>query len=174
VPESPIVVGPEAVRLRFGPGAPATVPPPIPLAPMRPRRPWTRPFVRTMLTVLIIGAVGVAWWWRSQPAVSVAVISVAPAQPPGDACDITVDVIGTVGTDGRPGIFTYQWVRSDGQASEVLRRSTELGSTTVQVHLHWTFHGEGTYEARATLRILTPTRSAATGHFTYACLPAES
>ena len=82
---------------------------------------------------------------------------------------MTVDVVGTVTTDGRAGTFTYQWLRSDGQVSAELTGSVADGVTSTQVHLMWTFSGPGTYPASATLRVLRPDPVEAVGHLTYSC-----
>jgi hypothetical protein len=112
--------------------------------------------------------VGVLWWRQRNP-LHVSAAEVGTALAAREGCDITVDVVGTVRTNGRAGTFSYRWIRSDGGRSEVLHQSVEAGSQTVAVHLYWTFRGRGTYRATATLEIVGPTPSQASGVYTYAC-----
>src|SRR5690606_33839230 len=104
----------------------------------------------------IVAAVGGYLWWQRQNPLAVTAATVAPAEPPGDQCDVTVDVVGTVQTNGRPGTITYQWIRSDGETSGVLDQTVAAGAASVQVHLFWSFSGRGRYDATATLQILAP------------------
>jgi len=117
---------------------------------------------------LAAGVAGVFWYRQRNPLV-VTAVAVAPAEPPGSRCDITIDVVGTVQTNGRAGTFSYQWVRSDGQTSAVLDQSLPRGAAAVEVHLYWSFSGRGTLPVTATLKILAPSPVEATGAFTYAC-----
>jgi len=43
------------------------------------------------------------------------------------------------------------------------------GDKTVQVHLEWVFHGKGTVQAVAKLRVLTPDPAEASVTFPYSC-----
>jgi hypothetical protein len=43
------------------------------------------------------------------------------------------------------------------------------GNKTVQVHLKWPFHGKGTIQAVARLRVLTPDTAEASITFPYSC-----
>lgn len=136
-------------------------------APPGRRRPRRGGLLAALLTVAV--AIAVAYLLSRPDPLRVTGASVAPAVDPGGSCDVTVDVVGTVTTDGRPGALTYQWLRSDGQASQELSQSVADGATSTQVHLMWTFSGSGTYPATATLRVLRPDRLDAVGHFTYSC-----
>ncbi len=98
--------------------------------------------------------------------------SVAPAVDPNGSCDSTVDVVGSISTNGRPGTLTYRWLRSDGETSAELTQPVAEGATSTQVHLMWTFSGTGRYPASATIRVLRPDPVDAVGHFTYSC-PAD-
>lgn len=106
--------------------------------------------------------------WRPDPVVLTGA-EVGPAAPPGQACDVTVDVVGTIHTNGRAGTIGYRWLRSDGESSEPLTQTVEDGQTSAQVHLFWTLSGKGRYPATATLEITQPQPLSATGGFTYAC-----
>jgi hypothetical protein len=166
----PAAAPPQQANLRFGPGAdtrpgarPATA------TRRRRRRGRLRTIASALLTLAILAGVGGYLWWQRQNPLVVTAAVVAPAQPPGEECDVTVDVVGTVQTNGRGGTVTYQWVRSDGEASAVLDQSVPNGSGSTQVHLFWSFSGEGSYDATATLKILAPTPMEASGEFTYRC-----
>jgi hypothetical protein len=106
--------------------------------------------------------------WRPDPVVLTGA-EVAPAAPVGQACDVTVDVVGTIRTNGRAGTIGYRWLRSDGESSEPLTQTVEAGQTSAQVHLFWTLSGKGRYPATATLEITQPQPLTATGGFTYSC-----
>ena len=79
-----------------------------------------------------------------------------PGAAPGHACDVTLDVVGTIQTDGRGGVVTYQWLRNDGETSAVLREILLPGRDEAVVHLHWALTGQGTFHATATLSVLAP------------------
>jgi hypothetical protein len=164
------------VHLRFGSGVPAsaaqvwqgTTTPPDQRRRGRRRR-TARAVLSGLVTLALVGGVLGFLWWRQQNPLVVTAAAVAPAQPPGNACDLTVDVVGTVQTNGKAGTFTYLWVRSDGQTSAVLDQSVTSGVASTQVHLYWSFSGQGTLDVSATLKILAPTPLEAIGEFTYAC-----
>ena len=166
------------MHLRFGSGVPAsaaqvwqgtTTPPDQRRRGGGRRRRTLRAVLSGLITLALVGGVLGFLWWRQQNPLVVTAAVVAPAQPPGNACDLTVDVVGTVQTNGKAGTFTYQWVRSDGQTSAVLDQSVTSGVASTQVHLYWSFSGQGTLDVSATLKILAPTPLEATGEFTYAC-----
>jgi hypothetical protein len=96
-------------------------------------------------------------------------VAVAPAQLPGDQCNVTVTVVGTIQTNSRGGTVSYQWIRSGGLTTPISAVTAANGHATVRVYLRWSFRGTGTYRAGATLRVLTP--GVARGHtaFTYLC-----
>lgn len=163
----------EGAVLRFGPGVQGALaqrstrtPPPVPPPPARPRRPGPRRYalpVLVLLAVLILLA-----WQRIGPALTVRGAAVtAPSAPVG--CDGTADIVGTVSTDGRPGTLTYRWTRSDGTSSGVLREEVAQGQKEARLRLLWTFEGTGRYEARAELRILSPSTHTAAAGLTYDC-----
>jgi hypothetical protein len=79
----------------------------------------------------------------------------APAAQPGRACDVTVDVVGTIHTNG--------------ESTGPLTQTTEVGKLDVQVHLLWTLSGKGSYPATATLEISQPRPLSAVSRFTYSC-----
>jgi hypothetical protein len=97
-------------------------------------------------------------------------VAVAPAsQPRPGHCDVTVNVVGTIVTNGRGGTVMYQWTRSDGTTSPVQTATIASGRLSEQVHLYWTIRGSGTVHARATLRVISPSVKAASTSFVYSC-----
>lgn len=154
--------------LRFGPGVPGADEP-IPgwgaaARPAQRRRGW----IGGLITLGLIAGVLAYLLLQGRDPVAVTMITVTAQNPPG-ACDVTVDVVGTVTTNGRPGTFVYQWLRSDGQTTAPQTQSVASGQTSVPVVLQWSVSGRGTFDAQATLRILEPSPGEGVGGFTYSC-----
>jgi hypothetical protein len=122
-------------------------------------------------TVLLAVLVFLAWQ-RYGPGLAVEDVAVRTAAA-GPGCDDTADVVGVIGTNGRPGTVTYRWVRSDGTSSELLREKMTRGQKEARLHLLWTFHGRGEFRAGAELRIVSPSPRTATATFTYRCPAGE-
>jgi hypothetical protein len=121
-----------------------------------------------VLTLLIVAGVVAFLLLRDGSSVVVQRVDVR-AVPATATCDTTVDVVGTLVTDGQAGSVRYQWVRSDGQTSEVLSQTIASGVTTTDVHLQWSVTGQGRLAATATLRVLDPAPVEGSGGFTYSC-----
>ena len=115
--------------------------------------------------VLAAGAIA---WWRYSEGLAVTGVSV-DVVPVAQSCDVTVDIIGTVRTNGRSGLLRYEWVRNDGQTSGALEQRLNAGTSSTEFRLRWTFNGKGTYDAAARLRILAPTAMESADEFTYHC-----
>ncbi len=134
----------------------------------RPRRGWAIAAVFVLLAA--IGAAVTFVLMRQHGALAVTAVAVAPANPPGHGqCDVTVNVVGTIVTNGRGGTVTYQWTRSDGTTSPVQTATIASGRTSEQVHLYWTIRGRGTIQAGAKLRVLSPSVQAGSTSFVYSC-----
>lgn len=161
----------EGSVLRFGPGVTAALPAPFPLSPGPAPRPRRREWRRyTLAAVVLIAVLGYLAWQRYGPALEVRDVTVATdARGPG--CDGTADVVAVVRTNGRPGILTYRWLRSDGTRSEQLTERVPSGRTEARLHLLWTFQGAGAYAAKAELELVSPVRQTAAAEFTYRCRP---
>ncbi|WP_328297113.1 hypothetical protein OG389_04325 [Streptomyces sp. NBC_00435] len=161
----------EGSVLRFGPGVTAALPLPFPLDPEpRPvRRPggWRRYTLAAAVLVAVLAYLG---WQRYGPALEVQDVTVA-TDPQGPGCDATADVVAVVRTNGRPGVLTYRWLRSDGTRSEQLTERAPSGRHEARLHLLWTFQGAGTYPAKAELQLVSPTGRTAATQFTYRCRP---
>ena len=169
------------VNLRFGQGVPPA-PPAWQMAAAQAAPPPRRKksvgkriaaFFSALTTVallVIAGYVAWTWWQENNNAVQVTKVTVTPVIPPTTAaCDVNVDVVGLIETDGQAGKITYQWLRNDGETSSLLEQSVKKGERSVQVHLFWRFQGKGSRDAEATLRILKPTVIQGSSKFTYSC-----
>ncbi|MGD9530151.1 serine/threonine-protein kinase [Pseudonocardia sp.] len=121
-----------------------------------------------LVTALAAAALLAFAYLRDPTPLQVAGASVAATEP-GRACDVTVDVVGSVRTNGRAGEITYTWSRSDGETTAMLTEPVAAGQTSVDVHLLWTLTGRGRHDATATLRVIEPTPTEAAGSFTYDC-----
>ncbi|MFG1673389.1 hypothetical protein [Micromonospora sp. NPDC049282] len=161
-------------ELRFGPGVPAT-PPPAPAwpvaPPVRPTRPlWRRvvSVLSTVLTAALLVAVGLYLWQRLRP-LEVEQVSVAVPRPAGVACDVTVDVVATVRTNGHAGTIRYQWFRSDAPPGALLSERVGGGQRTATLTLRWTFSGVGATTGTATVNIVEPSPVQAGTRVSYRC-----
>jgi hypothetical protein len=167
--------GHDAASIRIGNGVVSAVTPPSSGgARSASRRFWGRAtrILSGLATVVLIGAaVWTAWqWWQHlRDKVQVASVAVAPAQVLDGECDVQYDIVGTITTNGKAGIVSYEWVRSDGQNSGTLKQSVGAGQTSTTVHLHWEFTGEGAMNATATLRVLAPTQTEGSAQIPYSC-----
>ncbi|MFG1656456.1 hypothetical protein ACGFIY_08005 [Micromonospora chersina] len=161
-------------ELRFGPGVPAT-PPPAPAWPAAPPARRARPVWRrvvsvlsTLLTAALLVVVGLYLWQRLRP-LEVEGVTVAVPRPPGVACDVTVDVVATVRTNGRGGVIRYQWFRSDAPPGSLLTERVGRGQRTTTLTLKWTFSGVGTTTGAATVNIIEPSPVQAGTQVRYRC-----
>ncbi|GHJ53768.1 hypothetical protein Nm8I071_30750 [Nonomuraea sp. TT08I-71] len=161
-------------EVRFGPGVPAT-PPPAPAWPAgptarRPRPVWRRvvSVLSTLLTAALLVVVGLYLWQRLRP-LEVEGVTVAVPRPPGVACDVTVDVVATVRTNGRGGVIRYQWFRSDAPPGSLLTERVGRGQRTATLTLKWTFSGVGATTGSATVNIIEPSPLQAGTQVRYRC-----
>ncbi|WP_354643973.1 hypothetical protein [Kitasatospora camelliae] len=160
---------------RFGPGVPpqaaavwhgSTTTIQQPIEPPKRRRKGRWVVLPLVLALLAAGA----WfgWQRFGRPTAVAAATVS-SDAAGPACDGTAVITGTLETTGGEGNVTYRWVRSDGTTSEVLTQHVPSGHHRTDVILRWTFQGQGTMDATATLEVLTPTVRSASTTFPYDC-----
>ncbi|GIF20044.1 hypothetical protein BJ973_002051 [Actinoplanes tereljensis] len=170
VPPAQRSAPPPAIEVRFGPGVPVAAPswPTAPAAPRRPR--WRRlvSILSSLLTLALVVVVGLYLWQRLSPLV-VESATVAVPKPAGNSCDVTVNVVATVHTNGKSGTIRYQWIRSDNPPSAVLTEQVGSGQRTAALTLKWTFNGVGTTTETATLNITEPTPMQATTKVAYRC-----
>jgi hypothetical protein len=156
--------------LRFGPGVPAVIAaaPILTVAetPLPPRRLRRDRAVNLALTLAL--AAVVVWLLWPAGALRARAVSVK-ATPNLVACEKTAEVVATVQTNGNAGRLTYRWTRNDGIGSGTLVQSVGRGRHSVNLHLTWAFHGPGSYDARATVQVLSPGTQSATVNFSYVC-----
>jgi hypothetical protein len=161
-------------ELRFGPGVP--VPPaatpgwPATAPARRPRPLWRRlvSMLSSLLTLALLVVVGLYLWQRLSPLV-VESATVAVPRPAGKRCNVTVDVVATVRTNGRGGVIRYQWFRSDAPPGAVLTEQVGSGQRTATLTLKWTFSGVGTTTETATVNIIEPSPIQAGTQVAYRC-----
>lgn len=118
--------------------------------------------------LVLIAVLAILLWQHSGSSLTVTDAAVQAASP-SLTCDGTAKVTATMHTNGANGTITYRWRRSDGTVSDTLRQQTAKGSTDVHVVLLWSFHGQGTMNATATLDVLSPGQLSASTTFAYSC-----
>jgi hypothetical protein len=161
-------------QLRFGPGVPvpAAAAPSWPATTTagRPRRRWRRlvSLLSSLLTLALLVVVGLYLWQRLSPLV-VEGAQVAVPRPAGNRCNVTVDVVATVRTNGRSGVIRYQWFRSDASPGAILTEQVGRGQRTATLTLKWAFSGVGTTTETATVNITEPTPVQAGTQVAYRC-----
>ena len=164
----PPVPSPQPVELlRFGPGVPAVLADAaLPAVEPAPRLPRRGRVLNAALTLVLAAVVG----WLLWPSGSLRVRTVSVRATPGVvACQKSADVVATVHTNGNAGKLKYRWTRNDGVGSGTLVQSLARGQHSVDLHLTWTFHGPGSYDARAAVQLLSPGNTGATVNFRYVC-----
>jgi hypothetical protein len=124
----------------------------------------------TLLTLALLAAVGIYLWQRISP-LEITGVTVAVPEPAGDRCDVTVDVVATVRTNGRGGVIEYQWLRSGSPPSNVLTERVGRGQRSVDLTLEWTFTGVGSTRQTATVNITSPAPMQAQTEVAYDCRP---
>ncbi|WP_230415580.1 hypothetical protein [Micromonospora tarapacensis] len=160
-------------ELRFGPGVPVAPPPapawPTPPPPRR-RSAWRRlvSVLSTLLTLVLLAAVGL-WIWQRLSPLEIVEVSVAVPRPADERCDVSVDVVAAVRTNGRAGVIEYQWLRSGSAPGALLTERVGWGQRTVELTLRWSFGGVGSTTETATVNIVSPSPAQATTEVSYAC-----
>ncbi|WP_320069885.1 hypothetical protein [Micromonospora sp. RTGN7] len=160
-------------ELRFGPGVPgaAAVPTWGQAGPARrPRPAWRRvvSVLSALCTVVLVVAVGFfIWQWLSP--LEVEGVTVAVAEPAGNRCDVTVEVVATVRTNGNAGTIRYQWLRSGAAPGALVGERVGRGQRTVTLPLKWSFAGVGTTRETATVNIVEPSVAQASTEVRYVC-----
>jgi hypothetical protein len=120
-----------------------------------------------LITVAIVAGVGVYLWEREHQTLKITAVGVTPTNK-SVGCNGTADIVGTISTNGYGGAISYQWVRN-GVADKVLVADDASGSNAVRISLKWAFHGKGTGQAVAELRVLDPQEDEASLTFPYSC-----
>jgi hypothetical protein len=141
-----------------------------PTARPRPRnRRWTS-VLSSLVTFAIVVGVGVYVWNKTHQApLKVTAATVSVTNPGKIACNSTVDVVGTIFTNGKGGPITYQWTK-DGQNLPTSTVTAASGQQQVTVDLKWNLRGKGTHHATAIFQVFTPNViSAQSASFDYKC-----
>jgi hypothetical protein len=134
----------------------------------RPRRRWAG-VLSSALTFAIVAGVAAYLWTKSHQTLQVTAATVSVANAGTIGCDSTVDVVGTIFTNGNGGSITYQWTK-DGQNQPVNTVTAGSGQQQVRVDLHWLLQGKGTHQGVAILQVFTPNVvSQQSATFTYRC-----
>ncbi|MFJ8042331.1 hypothetical protein ACIRBX_17755 [Kitasatospora sp. NPDC096147] len=163
---------PDAGLRRFGPGVPPQAaavwhgtagqePPPRP----RRRGRWA---LFLLILLLVLAVLGWFAWQRYGRPVAVDSVSVRTGST-DVACDGTQTVTATLETNGGAGDVSYRWLRSDGTDSGALTQAVPSGRHSTQLTLRWSFHGQGTLDATATLQVDSPSAHSSAVSFRYAC-----
>jgi hypothetical protein len=122
-----------------------------------------------VITVAIVAGVAAYVWHNNHQALRVTGATVTVVHPGKIACNTTVDVVGTIVTNGKGGPVTYQWTK-DGQDLPVGTVTAASGQQQVRVDLKWYLRGAGTHLAKAIFQVFTPNViTAESANFTYVC-----
>jgi Protein kinase domain len=136
--------------------------------PRRRRRRWTG-VLSSVLTVAIVAGIAGYVWNKTHQTLKVTSATVSVANPVKIGCNSTVDVVGTVDTNGKGGPVTYQWTK-DGQNLPTGTVTAASGQQQVRVELQWYLSGKGVHHATAIFQVFTPNViSAQSASFTYTC-----
>jgi hypothetical protein len=119
---------------------------------------------------LVLASLGFLYWRPLLPSVSFSVSGAAArTESTTLRCNETATITATLKTNGQAGKIDYRWIRSDGTVSERLHQAVTQGSRHVNVVLRWKFTGSGTYQAAATIEVLSPQQISASVAFPYIC-----
>jgi cell division septation protein DedD len=143
-------------------------PPAWPTPPPRRRRRRWRGVLSTVITLaLAVGVLGYVWE-RSHGKLSVDSVQVK-SKNQSVGCEGTAHIVGTIKTNGRAGLITYEWLTDPQTPTKVLSATNGSGSKSTQVGFDWALHGKGTGQAVAKLRVLTPDTTEASIFVPYSC-----
>ena len=136
--------------------------------PRRRRRRWAG-VLSSVLTVAIVAGIAGYVWNKTHQTLKVTSATVSVANPAKIGCNSTVDVVGTIDTNGKGGPVTYQWTK-DGQNLPTGTVTATSGQQQVRVELKWYLSGKGVHHATAIFQVFTPNViSAQSASFTYTC-----
>ena len=136
--------------------------------PRRRRRRWTG-VLSSLLTVAIVAGIAGYVWNKTHQTLKVTAATVSVTNPGKIACNSTVDVVGTISTNGKGGPITYQWTK-DGQNLPTGTVTASSGQQQLRVELQWYLAGKGIHHATAIFQVFTPNViSAQSASFTYTC-----
>jgi Protein kinase domain len=134
----------------------------------RRRRRWTG-VLSSVLTVAIVAGIAAYVWTKTHQTLKITAATVSVTNPDNIACNSTVDVVGTIFTNGKGGPITYQWTK-DGENLPTGTVTAASGQQQVRVDLRWNLRGKGIHHAAAIFQVFTPdVISAQSASFTYQC-----
>ena len=140
-----------------------------PTARPRPRRRRWAGVLSSLLTFAIVAGIAAYVWNKTHQTLKVTAATITVPNADKIGCDTTVDVVGTIFTNGNGGPITYQWTK-DGQNLPVGTVTASSGKQQVQVDLRWLLQGKGTHQEVAILQVFTPNVvSQQSATFTYKC-----
>jgi hypothetical protein len=140
-----------------------------PAARPRPRRRRWTGVLSSVLTVAIVAGIVAYVWTKTHQTLKITAATVSVANPDNIACNSTVDVVGTIFTNGKGGPITYQWTK-DGENLPTGTVTATSGQQQVRVDLQWNLRGKGIHHAAAIFQVFTPNViSAQSATFTYTC-----
>jgi hypothetical protein len=123
----------------------------------------------SLLTVAIVAGIAGYVWNKTHQTLEITAATVSVANPDKIGCNSTVDVVGTISTNGKGGPITYQWTK-DGQNLPTGTVTATSGQQQVSVELQWYLGGKGIHRATAIFQVFTPNViSAQSASFTYTC-----
>jgi Protein kinase domain len=140
-----------------------------PTARPRPRRRRWTGVLSSVLTVAIVAGIAAYVWTKTHQTLKITAATVSVTNPDKIACNSTVDVVGTIFTNGKGGPITYQWTK-DGENLPTGTVTATSGQQQVRVELQWNLRGKGIHHAAAIFQVFTPNViSAQSASFTYQC-----
>jgi hypothetical protein len=140
-----------------------------PTARPRPRRRRWTGVLSSLLTVAIVAGIAAYVWTKTHQTLKITAATVSVTNPDKIACNSTVDVVGTIFTNGKGGPITYQWTK-DGENLPTGTVTAASGQQQVRVELRWYLRGKGIHHAAAIFQVFTPNViSAQSASFTYQC-----
>jgi serine/threonine-protein kinase len=136
--------------------------------PRPPRRHWAG-VLSSLLTFAIVAGIAAYVWNKTHQTLQVTAATVSIANTDKIGCDSTVDVVGTIFTNGNGGPITYQWTKG-GENQPMSTVTASSGQHQVRVDLRWLLQGKGTHQGVAILQVFTPNVvSQQSATFTYKC-----
>ena len=123
-----------------------------------------------VLAFLIVAGIAGYVWTKTHQTLKITAATVSVTNPGKIACNSTVDVVGTISTNGKGGPITYQWTK-DGENLPTGTVTATSGQQQVRVDLQWNLRGKGIHHAAAIFQVFTPNViSAQSASFTYQCV----
>ncbi|MFC5748962.1 serine/threonine-protein kinase [Actinomadura rugatobispora] len=146
------------------------VPPPPRKRPRR--RAWSRALSLLTILLSVVAIAAVVGWALQRDRQAEFLVTDVNARTDGRkaGCGATVDVIGTITTNGAGGQIFYQWKRSDRKNPDPpLQHDMENGRERATVHLRWEINGTGKRTFTATLTVLNNPALQDSATFEYSC-----